>query len=287
MTGGADALGVDQSTVSRRIAYLERKLDVKLFERHPTGYVLTSVGEALFHHAQRMDDELITMERYVVGQDRRLSGTIRVSTSAHLAAGLLALPLVAFAERFPDVEMNLLITNDLVNMSKHEADVIIRITQSPPETLVGRKVADVSAALYATKEYWRSSMKKSRKGVKENGYRWISNAWPGETSDARVRKHLPQTRPPAARPTAQVNEVVAMKELIKAGLGVGRLPCFMGDTDRSLQRVSSVFPSVGWGLWILTHEDLRWTTRVKVFTDFIADALGTQKDLLKGCLEVR
>src|SRR6266852_4240658 len=124
MTGGADALGVDQSTVSRRIAYLERKLDVKLFERHPTGYVLTSVGEALFHHAQRMDDELITMERYVVGQDRRLSGTIRVSTSAHLAAGLLALPLVAFAEEFPDVEMNLLITNDLVNMSKHEADVI-------------------------------------------------------------------------------------------------------------------------------------------------------------------
>jgi hypothetical protein len=81
MTGGADALGVDQSTVSRRIAYLERKLDVKLFERHPTGYVLTLVGEALFHHAQRMDDELIQMERDAVGQDRRLSGTIRVSAS--------------------------------------------------------------------------------------------------------------------------------------------------------------------------------------------------------------
>ncbi len=110
MTGGADALGVDQSTVSRRIAYLERKLDVKLFERHPTGYVLTSVGETLFHHAQGMDDELILMERHVVGQDRRLSGTIRVSTSAHLAAGLLALPLVAFVEEFPDVEMNLAIT---------------------------------------------------------------------------------------------------------------------------------------------------------------------------------
>jgi len=167
-------------------------------------------------------------------------------------------------------------------MNKYEADVIIRITKSPPETLVGRKLADVAAALYASKEYWRKHTKKSRKGIKENSCRWIGNAWPGETSEARVRKHLPHAGPTAARPAAHVNEVIAMKELIKAGLGGGRLLYLMRDTDRSLQRVSPVFPRVGWGLWILTHEDLRWTTRVKVFTDFIANALSTQKDLLEG-----
>ena len=285
MTRGADALGVDQSTVSRRITNLEKHLEVKLFERHTTGYIPTHAGRQLLHHAERVEDELIEVERRVVGQDRRISGSIRVSTSAHLATELLATPLVDFAEENPEIEVNLAITNSLVDMNKYEADIIIRITTSPPETLVGRELADITAALYASKKYWTSCLKQSKKKTQAKGYRgyrWIGNAWPGEASEARKKKYLPKVIPANPRPTGHVNELLAMKQLIKAGLGVGRLPCFMGDVDPSLQRASPVFSRAGWSLWLLTHEDLRHTTRVRLFTDFMAKALNTQKDLIEG-----
>ncbi|MEM9219572.1 MAG: LysR family transcriptional regulator [Cyanobacteria bacterium P01_F01_bin.150] len=267
----AAKLGIHHSTITRRIEAFETAQSTRLFDRLPSGYSLTAAGEELLQAAIRIEDEFNSIERHIMGQDIRLQGDILVTMPEHLAIHLLMPDLVRFMEIYPAVNLQLFISYGMFSLSKREADVAIRVTDNPPEHLVGRKVVRYHCANYASKHYLETH------NLTVEEAHWIGWDSPTPYPDW-VRKsefpHLPIR--------GRINNVLAQLAAAKAGLGLARLPCFVGDSDPVLQRVHPGKSAPCYDVWILTHKDLVSTIRIQTFMDFMANAFRQKRDLMEG-----
>src|SRR5690554_1981895 len=153
LSGAARALGVNHSTVFRRIGAFEQMLGVRLFERLPNGYLLTPAGEAMREGALRVEEEIAGLSRKVTRQDLRLSGTVRVTTIDMLAFGLLPRHIAGFRKDYPGIEIELVVGNATLNLGRREADIALRVGSEPPESLVGRRVGRLVFAVYGSADY--------------------------------------------------------------------------------------------------------------------------------------
>lgn len=271
--GAAGALGVSHSTVSRRIESFEDSLGVRLFERLPDGFVLTPFGEDMMQTARRLEEAVNGLERRVLGQDARLRGDLRVTMPDLLAAKLLMPDLVAFGKRYPDINLEVAISYTPFDLSRREADVAIRITRDPPEALVGRKIITYARATYASRAY----LAEHDPVAEPDSVTWI-----GWDDRSRHPRWVRETPFPGAPVRGRLNNAMVQLAAAKAGMGLAMLPCFMGDTEPDLRRVPPGKPEPAWDIWILTHEDLRATARVRAFMDFMAEAFLGHRDLLEG-----
>jgi len=271
--GGSALLEVNHSTVSRRINAFEKKLDVRLFNRLPTGYALTAAGEDMLNTAKRIEEEVDALDRRVLGRDAELKGQIRVTMPAPIV-NLLTPDFVAFTKCYPGIEIELLISYEEFNLNKREADVAIRITNAPAEHLVGRKVLKYTKSVYGSKQYL---VDYNHTGNVES-LCWIG--WDRAIDD----KWLKKSDFPNVAIRHQLPDVMSQLAAIKAGLGISILPCFMGDIEPDLQRVSPCEAIPAWDIWLLTHKDLRDTTRIKIFMSYMVDAIRQHSDLLTGKL---
>ncbi|WP_299618265.1 LysR family transcriptional regulator [Pelagibius sp.] len=271
--GAAGALGVSHSTVSRRIESFEDSLGVRLFERLPDGFVLTPFGEDMMQTARRLEEAVNGLERRVLGQDARLRGDLRVTMPDLLAAKLLMPDLVAFGKRYPDINLEVAISYTPFDLGRREADVAIRITRDPPEALVGRKIITYARATYASRAY----LAEHDPVAEPDSVTWI-----GWDDRSRHPRWVRETPFPGAPVRGRLNNAMVQLAAAKAGMGLAMLPCFMGDTEPDLRRVPPGKPEPAWDIWILTHEDLRATARVRAFMDFMAEAFLGHRDLLEG-----
>ncbi len=271
--GGSALLGVNHSTVSRRINAFEQKLDVRLFDRLPTGYSLTSAGEEMLDSAKRIEEEVNTLDRKVLGRDAELSGQIRVTMPAPIV-NLITPDLVQFTTTYPGIDLELLVSYEEFNLSKREADIAIRITNTPPDHLVGRKIIKYTKSVYASKQYLEEYIKTGNTDL----LNWIG--WDTATDDRWIKK--------STFPDIAIHHLLpdAMSQLaaIKAGLGITILPCFMCDVESDLQRVPPATVIPAWDIWLLTHKDLRDTTRIKTFMSFMTDAIRRHSNALTGVI---
>ena len=144
----ADRLGVNHSTVFRRLGQLEEGLGIKLFERHRTGYVLTPAGEEMSALAETMEEKVETFTRKLDGQAVAPAGELRITTNDTLLVHLLTPIFSRFIQANPEMRLDVVLANQALNLSKRDADVAIRATDNPPETLVGRRVATIGWAIY-------------------------------------------------------------------------------------------------------------------------------------------
>src|SRR4051794_1984852 len=265
LAGAARALGVNHTTVLRRINGFEAQLGLRLFDRLPGGYAMTVGGEELLAAARRIEETVTDLERRLAGQDLRLEGELRVTTTDTLALTILMPHLAAFRTAHPGITLELTVTNAMANLTRRDADVAIRPTAEPPEALVGRRVAGLAHAIYAAS---RSHLERTAAEASAAAADGIANlsgqAWIGtdaslaSTVGARwLRRELP-----AARIVCRLDSLMAMRAAAAAGLGLALLPCYVGDTDPGLVRVRPPpLPGTEAGLWLLTHEDLRRTAR--------------------------
>ena len=153
INAAAKLLGSSRSTVSRRLQAMEDQLDIKLFVRNPEGFVLTEVGEDMVARAERVESEILSMEREVFGRDAALSGPIRLSIFPHVAQ-TLAMPIITeFAALYPDIELEIESTFLKADLTRRNADIAIRFQQKPEEPLIGHRLPDFARAIYATQEY--------------------------------------------------------------------------------------------------------------------------------------
>lgn len=269
----ARGLSVHQSTVFRRLNTLEDELGVRLFERLPTGYVMTAAGEDFCRAAERIEEDIANLNRRISGQDLRPSGTIRVTTSDALFIKLLSPCFADFRAAYPEIELEVLISTEVFNLTKRDADIAIRTTKNPPETLVGRKVATVSSAVYGSKQYL-----KTHPNLKNLGrHDWIG--FDDGIIDAATAQWAKQMVP-QERCRYRLNTCAALLAAVKANLGLAVLPTYVGDTEPELVQVLPEITSLEKDLWILTHEDLRHVTRIKTFIDFVATALTSNNSYL-------
>ena len=149
LAGAAELLAVNQSTVFRRLGAMEERLGARLFERSRTGYSLTAAGEEMVRLAERMAEDIVDFERRLTGQDLRPQGEVRVTTNDTLVVHLLTPIFASFRKAYPEITLDVVVGNQSLNLSKRDADVAIRATSDPPETLVGRRLAAIPWAIYA------------------------------------------------------------------------------------------------------------------------------------------
>ena len=152
-SSAAKRLGVQHSTVSRRIRTLEKKLATPLVERKSSGYVLTEAGEELKQSACRIENELLSFEGAVSGQAEDVAGELRVTAIANMASTVLMPYFARFSAAYPKVELSVQVTNNSVRLSEREADVAIRQTNKPQETLIGTRLTTVASAVYGSRDY--------------------------------------------------------------------------------------------------------------------------------------
>jgi len=268
----ARLLGVSYSTVSRRLAALEEGLGVRLLERGASGHAPTAVGAELFEAAGRMEAEFEALRLRVRGRDARLSGRVRVATTDALAAHFMP-ELAAFSRQHPEIEVDLISTPEPAELALRGAEIALLVTDRPPASFVGRRLARLPSALYAAKSYLALHPRQLAPAAQvwlgwEDGMSHIPAArW--------MREHVPD-----ARVACRVSSGSALRAAVRAGIGVGHLLCFLADGDPELERLQPPEPALETGLWLLTHEDLRATGRVRAFLDFMARAIAPRRSSL-------
>jgi DNA-binding transcriptional LysR family regulator len=276
LAGAARSLGVNHTTVLRRVGAFEKRLGLRLFERLPTGYVLTAGGEELIAAARHIDDTVTTLERKLAGQDLRLSGTVRVTTTDTLMGSILPEILAEFRESHPGIQVEVAVSNLMFNLTKRDADVAIRPAKDPPETLIGRRIAKVAFAIYGGLLYLAKHKAKDLAG-----HRWVG---PDDSLTGTSVAQWMRSEQPESEITLRADSLLGLRQAAQAGFGLAALPCYLGDTAPGLVCVHPPIAEMETALWILTHEDLRHTARIQAFTEFAASAFGRRRPLLEGAL---
>ena len=276
LAGAAERLGVNQSTVFRRLGQLERALGTPLFERHRTGYGLTLAGEEMATLAERMDDDVASFARKLAGQALTPAGELRVTTNDTLLMHLLTPLFARFRRHYPDVRLDVVLASQALNLSKRDADVAIRATDSPPETLVGRRAATIAWALYGRAAEFSEA---DPVGPELYDGPWVAL---GDHLGSVKAARFVRERVAPERIVYKVNSVLGLTEAVEAGIGIGPLPCFIADQRPTLVRLAPPNPDFSTSLWLLTHPDLRHSARVRAFLDFLAGEIGKLRPAIEG-----
>lgn len=266
LSGAARELGVNHSTVLRRITAYEEEQGVRLFERLPTGYALTQDAENIYADALEIEARVRAIDRHLFGGDARLQGRLCL-TLYHGVAPLLMPHLGEFRERYPNIDLELLITTEVRDLAARQADIAVRGTAAPPDQLIGHKVADFRHGLYTSPAYEARALSAPEVIL------WRDD--PGVP--AWVEQHCP-----GARVALRVDDVEVMAAAVAEGLGRARLPCWVADRRAGLRRLPVDLPPGGFGIWILVHADLRTSARVRAGRDFLIEVFAGHRDLIAG-----
>lgn len=271
VSGAARVLGVNHATVSRRIAAAEADMGARLFERLPGGYAPTDAGQEAARAAERMELANADLGRLIAARDRSLSGELKVTAPQLMVERVLAPTLVDFRKAHPQIDVTVIATNEVLSLTRREADVAFRISDAPPDTLVGTRVAEQKAGVYASR-----ALLKARSQDPAQPLDWVRFAhWPGPPEE--VKRALPNRRI-----ALTVDDMIAAIGVVRAGIGATRMACFLGDTDPLLARVPGA-PLFDYApIWVLTHPDLRDTPRVATFMSFAAARIRRMRPLFEG-----
>ncbi len=262
-------LGINPSTAFRRLAAVEAELGARLFERHRSGYVPTPAGEAMAAAAARMEEEVARFDREVADRAQTPSGLLRVTAAATLVTDLLMPMLGRFRARYRQVQIELLTSEEALNLSRRDADVALRATREPPPNLVGRRLATIAWAVYGP----------AQGGADGSDADWVS---PSEAVAGGLFARFVAARAGPERVALRLNTVQGLCEAILEGVGIGPLPCYRGDRIAGLRRLSGPEPELAGTLWLLTHPDLRHAARVRAFMDHVAVEVAPLRPALEG-----
>jgi DNA-binding transcriptional LysR family regulator len=278
LIGAAASLDVNHSTVFRRLGQIEEAVGLSLFERRKTGYIATPAGEEMASLASRMEEDVTTFSRRLAGREIEPAGEVRVTTSDTLFLDLMVPIFAEFRRKSPAIRLDIVLANQALNLSRRDADVAIRATDSPPETLVGRRVATLAWALYASASAVKAE---AARFAPERLYteNWVTLG--DSLSHVKAARHVRDHVQPD-KIVLKTSAVLGLAESIEADIGIGYLPCFIGDKRPGLLRLDGPNTDYGTGLWILTHPDIKQTPRVRVLMDFCAGEIAKKKKLIEG-----
>jgi DNA-binding transcriptional LysR family regulator len=266
-------LGVNHSTVLRRIAQLEGRLGTHVFEKLPSGYRLTDAGQEVLEFANQMEASSNQLETRVFGRDQSVRGLLRVTLAPSLATHLLMPDFADFARLHPEVEMEILSFGEPLNLTNREADVAIRVVydrNALPPNLHGLKGPELFGGVYMSRDLlaaWRPGATDRIRRIVIDNY---DPDW--------ARMGEDRTTEVPFRVTDAEAQIVAVRQ----GLGMTALPCFVGDADPLMARVPGTDLHRHGTLWLLTQGETRKTKRVRLFTEFVSKRLTAYAPLLAG-----
>jgi len=275
VSGASRRLGVNHSTVSRRLHQLETRLGVRLFSRVPGGYSLTEAGDTVLKAALAAQKSLAEANERVLARDTKLSGTLKFSATENLLQIVVLPKLNAFQDRFPDIVLQIEGLDNIVSIQGYDADVALRVTRRPADGLAGHKLADKAVALYASHDYVEKSGGLTEFTASPNHF-WLGVEPSGKRPDW-VDEHYFE-----ARRSIETSSSSALHIAARSGLGIAELPCRIGDTDPGLSRVPPMQSRKDNELWLLHRRDLEFTARLNAFSGFLANMIALEQDLFDG-----
>ena len=266
----ARALRVNQSTVHRRLIELERRLGCPLVERRPSGYRLTEYGEELQPYADRVEQAVSALRRHAATFDKGMKGPVRLTCSTTIAHRLMRSELLdRFHKKHPGIRVELLMTDHVLDLSNGEADVAVRGGEAQEKALIGKKIADVPWAIYASRSYVeRNGRPKTPEDL--DGHCIIE--FTGEIASLAAARWLP-SKAPQARISGQASNIPSVLLAVKSGGGLAPLPAPLADLDQDLVRVIDPVPELDYPIYMFTHRDLRKIPRIASFFDFCLSRL--------------
>jgi len=276
LTRAGAALRVDATTVSRRLRRLEARVGANLFEQTREGQVLTDAGEKLLLRVEQMSQAAADIDQQETGGVPQLSGTLRISVAEGFGSWFLARRLPEFARTHPQLTIDLVANSGFLSLSKREADIAVMLSRPKAGPIIAAKLSDYLLGLYAARSYL------SVRG------------WPHQTADLLLGHYLvgyipdlvyaPELRyldeiHPGLTPQVRSSSINAQHQLIAAGAGIGILPCFIGDSDQSLQ---AVLPEkrILRTFWLLTHKDTHQLSRVRRGKEWLLKQVNQDRDVL-------
>ena len=271
----AQALHVDATTVSRRIGALEKALGQTLFERAPSGFILTAAGRALVPHAEAMAAAAARIHSAGTSGSA-LSGQLRVSVSEGFGSSFIAPRLGRFAAAHPELEIDLAASSGFLNPSRREADMAVLLARPRKGPLMTRKLSDYSLGLYApaARDDWADAARTvplSRAGIAVIGY-------VPDILYAPELNYLGEIEP-GLRATIRSSSILAQRNLIAGGAGIGVLPCFLAAKDAALIRVRPE-QVIRRSFWLALHRDVATQPRVRAFIDWLDGEVQRERNLL-------
>ncbi|NLS07407.1 LysR family transcriptional regulator [Rhizobium sp. P32RR-XVIII] len=276
LSSAAEMLGINSSTIARRLAKVEETLSVTLFDRRRTGYVTTAEGDELLALAERVELDVVSVARRVTGHVQGHVGDLRITTSDFLLLHFLTPMIAEFKVLNPSIRVEVTVGNSPLNLARGESDIAVRATENPPENLFGRKVATIAWAPYAR-------LPNSAPSWRDTGElfdcQWVSYA--GNLSGLKASKFI-EERVHHDNIAYRTDSVAGAAAAIVAGLGVGYLPCMVGDITPDLIRVGAVEPELNDELWLLTHPDIRKSGRIYAFMTHCVQAIRKRRELVEG-----
>jgi len=256
LTAAARVLGVEHSTVSRRVGALEKKIGIRLFDRLAKSWNLTVEGEALLAHAYRIEEQTLAFSRASMGIGA-VQGVVRVSAPPVLASHFLAPRLAALARQWPGITLELIGESRQANLYRREADLALRLSRPQELGLAGRPLAGMGYSLYAAQK-WRN----------RPASEWEFIGYDDVLRETPQQKWLHELA--AGRRFAFVsNDAAALYQACRSGLGVAVLPHFLAGEDPALSRLPGYEGVLSRDVWMVIHPDVRRSPRVKAVAQFI------------------
>lgn len=260
-------LGVKHTTVARRIQALETDMDARLFDRTPSGYVMTQTAENLLDKVSVIEDKVKLIDRQASHSDSALAGPLKLTVAFELANRILLPKLDSFYQAYPRIELQLMMTKGLVDLARLDADLALRMTPTPPENLIGRELVKINHGLYASE----SLLKRFTKKLPTILFTTELSPPPW------MKKHFSDSLV-----AYRIDDVGSMAVAAAQGHGVVKLPCFIGDTQPGLVRLDYELEKSKWGIWLLNHVDLRTTARVRACKEFLQQVLEESRGFFEG-----
>ena len=276
LSAASRELKVSQPTVGRRLKSLEDSLGTQLFDRLPDGMALTSHGEQLVPLARNMETAADAVRRHQASFTDVVQGTVRISMYEQIAQFFLQY-LPALRKRCPQIEIEFAIAHSAANLSRREADLLIRECLPDTPDIIAKRLGHYHYAVYGSNNYIESHPA----ALSENRYQECD--WIG-FDDEHVRfvgQNWLREKLAKRNPIVRSNNGVVLLDAILKGTGLGVLPCFVGDQEQDLRRLELV-PGDGATLYLLVHKDMRKSPAVRLMMDAVTDLFAEYNDVLHG-----
>jgi DNA-binding transcriptional LysR family regulator len=277
LTAVAKRLNVSHPTVARRVKQLEAAVGARLFDRLPDRFVLTAAGEGLLGDVQAMEEAAASIHRRSAGMNGDTLGTVRISAGEAIT-DYLARNLPRLRHNLNCIEFELVATHTLANLSRREADLMIRDKVPDLASIVTRKLGEASYAIYGALDLSVGTSREALRKMNWIGFDEEHAYMPGQ---AWLHDLLE-----GKRPVIRVNDWQVLHEAVRSGAGIAVLPCYLADADASLRRIAPLKEVVA-EQWLLVHRDLRALPRVRAVMDAIIRLFHEDRALLEGRQAIR
>jgi len=266
LLAAARQLRVNQSTLGRHVAELERQLGTVLFERTGRGLVATSAARSIADQARAMADNAEAIGRTLTGQSKQLAGSVRITASETVATYLLPPLLARFRARETGIAIDIMASNAVSNLLRREADIAVRMVRPTQTSLVARRVGEVRIGAYARKDYLR------RRGVPGKLGEMRHHDLIGLDRDDSIVRAFNSFGQRIERDSFMIrsDDHLVLWQALCAGLGIGFVATWLADREPSLERVLPDLPMPALPVWLAVHREIRSSARIRALYDFLA-----------------